>query len=282
MLGILEMYLWGVSTRNVEKIMETLCGFGVSKSQVSSMTSQLDAELEIWRRRELTEEYMYLVFDARYEKIREDGRVVSKAYMVGIGITTEGKREIIGCWIGDSESFEGCERSLKELKAQGLKGVKYIVSDDNKGLRSAIAKHFQGVIWQRGQVHFMRNFIGKLAKSEQIEGIRLLKDVFAAGSKEEARERLKKLEQFLGDKKKEHVWSWLEEHIEEVLAVYDLPIEHRRKMKSTNMLERLNQELKRRSRVVRIFPNEQSCLRLLTALCEEISESWGDRKYIAK
>lgn len=279
-LGILEMYLWGVSTRNVEDIVETLCGFGVSKSQVSSLTQSLDEDLKKWRERPLTEKYIYLVFDARYEKVREGGRVVSKAFIVAIGITSEGTRDIIGCWTANSESFESWDECLRGLKERGLKGITYIVSDDNKGLRSAIAKNFQGVLWQRCQVHFMRNFLGKLAKSEQKEGIRLLKDVFAAGSREEARLRLKQIEEFLKLKKKDHIWKWLEENIEEALMVLDLPVEHRKKMKSTNMLERLNQELKRRSRVVRIFPNEQSCLRLLSALCQETAEGWNERQYL--
>ena len=180
----------------------------------------------------------------------------------------------------NSESYEAWDDCLRELKDRGLKGVRYVVSDDNKGLRGAIAKHFQGVAWQRCQVHFMRNFIGKLSQTEKGEGIALLKEVFAATTKEEAKNRLGKVGEFLKRRKKDHVWIWLEESVEETLAVLDLPIEHRKKMKSTNMLERFNQELKRRSRVVRIFPNEQSCLRLLTALCQETSESWGSRNYL--
>lgn len=279
-LGIIEMYLWGVSTRNVEGIMETLCGFNISKSQVSALAGQLDKELNNWRSRALTDNYQYLILDARYEKARENGHVVSKGFVIAVGIKTNGVREILGTWVVDSESYEGWDSCLRDLKERGLKGVIYVVSDDNKGLRRAIAKHFQGAIWQRCQVHFMRNFIGKLSQSERGEGIRLLKDVFAATAKEEANNRLKKVEEFLKKRKKDAVWNWLEENIEEALAVLALPIEHQKKMKSTNMLERLNQELKRRSRVVRIFPNEQSCLRLLTALCQATSESWGERKYI--
>jgi putative transposase len=278
--GMVEMYLTGVATRKVEGILETLCGFGISKSSVSTFTMQLDEDLKKWRDRPLTEEYLYLLFDARYEKVREDGRVISKACVVAIGITAEGKREIIGCFVANSESYEAWDTCIAFLKTRGLKGVKYVVSDQNQGLRSAIAKHFQDVIWQRCQVHFMRNFIHKLSRSEQKEGIRLLKEVFDALSKEGAKERLGKLEAFLKERKKEHVWEWLEENIEETLNVFALPEEHRKKMKSTNMLERFNQELKRRSRVIRIFPNENSCLRLLTALCQEKSEEWGCKKYI--
>jgi transposase-like protein len=279
-LGIIEMYLWGVSTRNIEKIMEPLCGFSVSKSQVSELAGKLDIDLDVWRTRPLTTEYMYVMFDARYEKIRENGRVISKAFVVAVGITVSGEREILGTYIINSESYEGWDSCLKGLRDRGLKGVKYVVSDDNKGLRGAIDKHFQGVIWQRCQVHFMRNFMGKLAQSEKGEGIRLLQEVFAATTNEDAEISLAKVGVFLMKKKKDEVWNWLEENVEETLVVLNLPIEHRKKMKSTNMLERFNQELKRRSRVIRIFPNEQSCLRLLTALCQETSEGWGSRKYL--
>jgi putative transposase len=279
-LGIIEMYLWGVSTRNIEGIIEPLCGFSVSKSQVSELAGRLDYDLNLWRTRPLTGEYMYLMFDARYEKVRENGQVISKGFVVAVGIMPGGEREILGTWMINSESYEAWDGCLKELMDRGLKGVKYVVSDDNKGLRGAIAKHFQGIIWQRCQVHFMRNFIGKLSQAEKNEGIGLLKEVFAATTKEEAKNRLGRVAEFLRRRKKDNVWIWLEESIEETLAVLDLPIEHRKKMKSTNMLERFNQELKRRSRVVRIFPNEQSCLRLLTALCQETSESWGNRNYL--
>lgn len=279
-LGVIEMYLWGVSTRNIEAIMEPLCGFSISKSQVSELAARLDHDQHIWRMRLLTNEYMYLMFDARYEKVRENGCVVSKGFVVAVGITVDGEREILGTWVINSESFEAWDDCIRELKERGLKGVQYSVSDDNKGLRRAIDKHFQGVLWQRCQVHFMRNFIGKLSQAEKGEGIALLKEVFAATTKEEAKNRLGKVGEFLKKRKKDHVWTWLEENIEETLAVLELPVEHRKKMKSTNMLERFNQELKRRSRVVRIFPHEQSCLRLLTAICQETSESWGNRKYL--
>ncbi len=194
------------------------------------------------------------MFDARYEKIRDNGHIVSKAFVVAVGITAEGIREIIGCWVVNSESYEAWDECLKSLKERGLHGVEYVVSDENKGLRKALMKYFQGARLQRCQVHYMRNFIDKLSKSEQSE--------------------------YLLSKKRPHVAEWLEESIEEALVVLDLPEAHRKKMKSTNMLERVNQELKRRSRVVRIFPNDNSCLRLLGALCQEISESWDNRIYV--
>jgi transposase-like protein len=279
-LAILQMYVEGVSTRKVDAVVEELCGSGVSKSQVSALTKSLDEEIKHWRERPLTDEYAYLIVDARYDKVRENGRVVSKAYIVIVGITKDGKREILATFVGDSESSMIWEECFSQLKRRGLRGITYIVSDENKGLRAAISRHFQGVSWQRCQVHFMRNFIGKLTKSNQKEGIRLLKEVFAARDKDEVKERMKKLCCFLTSIKKEDVRQWVEENIEEALTVYGLPEEHRKRMKSTNMLERLNQELKRRSRVVRIFPNTESYLRLLTALCQEVSEGWMQKKYL--
>ena len=279
-LSIIEMYLWGVSTRKVEEVVETLCGLSVSKSQVSDLAKGLDEGLEVWRTRPLTVDYPYLIVDARYEKVRENNRVVSKAFVVMVGITSEGHREILGCTVTNSESFEAWDAFIEGLKRRGLKGVEYVVSDDNKGLRNAISKHFQGTLWQRCQVHYMRNFLSKLAKSEQAEGMRLLKDVFAAHSKDEAKTRLKGLQDYLKSRKKEGTWLWVEESIEETLAVLNLPEGHRKKMKSTNMLERFNQELKRRSKVVRIFPNEKSCERLLTAICQQTSEDWSTKRYL--
>lgn len=279
-LGLLEMYLWGVSTRNVEEITESLCGFGISKSQVSVLTKTLDDDLNQWRNRELLDAYKYLIFDARYEKIRESGRVVSKALAIAIGVTEEGKREILGSWVINSESFEEWDDCIKQLIERGLHGVVYVVSDQNKGLRSAIEKRFQGVVWQRCQVHFMRNFLSKLSKQIQPEALRLLKSVFASETRDEALKKAGELCKYLRERKREPIADWLEENIQETLGVYDLPLEHRKRMRSTNMLERLNQELKRRSRVVRIFPNEASCLRLMTALCQEYSEEWMNRRYL--
>lgn len=278
-LGIAEMYFDGVSTRKVAHIMEELCGYSISKSQVSELAATLDGSLKIWRERRL-ERYRYLIFDARYEKVRDNGHIVSKAFIVAVGINDEGIREILGCWVVDSESYEAWDGCFKSLKERGLHGVEYVVSDENKGLRKALMKYFQGAKLQRCQVHYMRNFIAKLSKSEQKEGIRLLQEVFAAHTKEEALDRLDNVSDFLLSKKKAHVVDWLEESIEEALTVLDLPEAHRRKMKSTNMLERVNQELKRRSRVVRIFPNDFSCVRLLGAICQEISEGWGSRMYL--
>ena len=170
---------------------------------------------------------------------------------------------------------------MQSLVDRGLSGVRYAVTDKNQGLCNALKKHFQDILLQRCQVHFMRNFLGKLATSIQGEAMALLKDVFDASTKEEAMQRVKKVTTFLTEKKKVDIADWITENIEESLAVLDMPIEHRKKMKSTNMLERLNQEIKRRSKVVRIYPNEESCLRLLTAICQDTSEEWAGTTYIS-
>ena len=277
---IIEAYLTGTSTRKITKIVEELCGFGLSKSVVSSMIITIDEELQAWRERPLLKPFRYLIIDARYEKVRENGRVVSKAFPVVVGIDYEGDRDIIGCRVVNSESYESWDDFFRSLQERGLHGVEYVVTDENKGLRKALMKYFQGVKLQRCQVHFMRNLLGKISQNEQPEAVRLMQEVFAAETKEEAIKRVHKVSEFLISKKKSGVADWLEESIEDTLQVLDLPLAHRKKMKSTNMLERVNQELKRRSRVVRIFPNEASCLRLLSALCQEISEDWGSRKYL--
>jgi putative transposase len=279
-ISMIEMYLNGVSTRKVNNIVEELCGMSISKSQVSNLVTKIDDDLQQWRMRPLTAIYLYLLVDARYEKVRENNRVVSKAFVTIIGVTSEGKREIIGCWVVNSESFEAWDHCFTELKDRGLKGVIYVVSDENKALKAAIKKHFQDAQWQRCQVHFMRNFMSKLSKNQQPEGIKLLQDLFAAPSKKAAFERLKPIENFLHQLKKVEIFEWLEDNIEDALAVYSLPEAHQKKMRSTNILERFNSELKRRSRVVRIFPNEASCLRLLTAICIEFSEQWDDRRFL--
>lgn len=280
--AIVEMYYSGISTRKVVRAVEELCGMSVSKSEVSRLVVALDKGLAQWRMRPLVSPYQYLIFDARYEKIRENGHVVSKAFVIAIGITAEGAREVIGCWIINSESFEEWDMCINSLRDRGLNGVTFAVTDDNKGLRRALQKNFQGVKLQRCQVHFMRNFMSKLAKNERTEGMNLLRNVFAAQTQSEAFERVKIISDFLISKKKEKVADWIESDIEETLLVLELPMEHRKKMKSTNMIERLNQELKRRSRVVRIFPNSESCLRLLGSICQEISEEWTGRIYLTK
>lgn len=277
---MVEIYVQGVSTRKVSKVVEELCGNEVSKSQISVLCKELDEQLEAWRNRRLEDEYPYLVIDARYEKIRTHLGVVSKAVMIIIGISTSGRREILAIEIGNSENEVMWGDVFKKLKERGLRGLMYAVSDDHKGLTRALDRHFQGVLWQRCQVHFIRNFLKKMKWKDTEKYLELLKDVFAATTRKEAMRRKNDLVVQLEENHAD-VAEWLDENIEFCFSVYALPPEHRRRMKSTNMIERLNKELKRRSRVIGIFPNDPACIRVLGSICQEISEEWENgKKYL--
>jgi len=273
MLSMIEMYVHGVSTRKVTRIVQELCGVEVSKSQVSELASDLDTNLDLWRQRRLERSYPYLVVDARYEKIRTGAGVVSRAVMIVVGIAACGHREILSIQIGDSENEVDWGLIFQDLKERGLCGVHYVVSDDHTGLVKALERHFQNVLWQRCQVHFVRNFTSKLGGKESKNYLYKLQDIFAAPDLDEARSRKDHLVEEL-EEIKPQIASWIDEEIESCFSVYHLPEAHRRRMKSTNMLERFNEELKRRSRVIRIFPNEESCIRLMGTMCIEQSEEW--------
>jgi transposase-like protein len=278
-LSMLEMYLGGVSTRKVSAVTETLCGLEVSKSQVSALTAKLDAEIAEWRTRPLSGSYPYLVVDARYEKVRQGGAVVSQGVLVVCGIDRRGYREVLGCWVAESESEASWGKAFAELKERGLKGVRYVVSDDHAGMVKAIDRHFQGAVWQRCQVHFVRNALSLCPVTQRPLVLNLMRSVTEAPTREAAVAALKTAVAEL-QKKAPKTASLLEEHGEEILGVYALPEAHRKRMRTTNMLERQNQELKRRTRVVRIFPNAASCLRLVSALLIETSQQWMERLYL--
>lgn len=278
-LAIAEMYVQGVSTRKVKRITEELCGLEISKSQVSTLAKGLDVEVRQWQMRPLTRRYPYLVVDARYERIRRDGSIIPQGVLVVVGIDAEGYREVLGAWCADSESEESWSAVFRELKERGLSGVSYVVSDDHTGLTKAIHRHFQGAIWQRCQVHFIRNALSKVSKKDRGKILAHLREITGSSSLESARKRLREAVDALTASHPK-VAALLDDYGEEMLAVYALPEHHRKRMKSTNMLERFNQELKRRTRVVRIFPNEQSCVRLVSALAMEENESWLERKYL--
>ena len=276
---IAEMYVQGVSTRKVKKITEELCGLEISKSQVSSLVEGLDAEVQRWRMRPLTKNYPYLVVDARGERIRRDGTVIPQSALVVVGIDSDGYRETLGVWCADSESEASWLGVFRELKDRGLSGVCYVVSDDHTGLTNAIHRHFQGAVWQRCQVHFIRSVLALPAKKDRGRILAHLREITGSSSLESARKRLQEaVEVLVGSHPK--VAELLDQHGEEMLAVYALPEQHRKRMKSTNMLERFNRELKRRTRVVCVFPNEQSCVRLVSALAMEQNEEWMERKYL--
>ncbi len=280
-LALMEMYVEGVSTRKVKEVTEELCGTSFSKSLVSSLAGSLDSELEAWRMRRLeAEAYPYLFVDARYEKVRVDGRVVSQGVLVVWAVRDDGYREILAVEVADTESEATYHELFRSLKGRGLKGVELVVADDHGGLKAAIARHFQGASHQRCQVHYARNLLGMVGHAKRKELAEGLRGVFAAPSREVA---LRLASELALRWRASHpgVAEHLEEHIEECLTCLAFPEPHRRRMRTTNGLERLNQEIKRRTRVVRIFPNRGACLRLVTALAVEQSEEWvTGRRYL--
>jgi putative transposase len=279
-MTIIEMYFKGVSTRKVEPILEELCGLEISKSQVSELTKSIEQEVQTWRARQLMDEYIYLFVDALVLKVRENGIVVTRAVLVGIGVTAQGHREVIACENADSESEQSWAEFFKALKARGLKGLQLVISDQHAGLKKAIGQHFQGIPWQRCQVHFMRNFMSSFSQAEQGEWMRQLRDVFNAPEAIQAQGRAKELVERLRSKKKEKQAVWVEENIEECLTAYAFPESHRKKLRTTNISERLNEEIRRRATVIRVFPSRESMMRIVCSECMDASERWMDRRYV--
>ena len=277
---LLEMYVQGVSTRKVAAITEQLCGTSFSKSQVSALAGTLDATLAAWRERPLTSNYPYLSIDARYEHVRVDGHVVSQGVLIVAGVRDDGRREILAVEVADTESEATYHELFRRLKARGLHGVVLVTSDDHAGLRAAIARHFQGASWQRCQVHFARNVQGRVGAKHRAHLAEELRAIFAAPEATQARAMAHTC---AARWRASHpaVATQLEEELEPCLACYAVPSAHRVRVRTTNGLERLNQELKRRTRVVRIFPNRTALLRLVTALVMEQSEEWvSGRRYL--
>jgi len=280
-LALMESYIQGVSTRRTKKITQQLCGLEFSATTISNLSKTLDEELEKFRSRDLSgQKYKYLVIDARYENIRCNSVVVSQAVLIISGITACGYREILSIEVSNLESEATWGRIFSKLKKRGLTGVEYIVSDAHEGIKNAIKRQFTGCKWQRCQIHYMRN-IKKLIKSKDRKGLKkALEFIWDSETIEKAREKAKKVVEFYEDKLPE-VADKIEEDIEETLTVLTLPSNHRRRMKSTNMLERLSGSISQRTSVVRIFPDRNSCLRLITAVLKEIHEDWiSGRRYL--
>lgn len=280
-LALMQMYVEGVSTRKVKEVTEELCGTSFSKSLVSSLAGSLDSELEAWRMRGLeAASYPYLFVDARYEKVRVGHKVVSQGVLLVSAVRDDGFREILAVEVADTESEATYQELFRSLKSRGLSGVELVVSDDHKGLKAAIARHFQGASWQRCQVHYARNLLGMVGANKRKELSEGLRGVFAAASREVA---LRLASELAAHWRGSHprIAEHIEEHIEACLSCLAFPDSHRRRIRTTNGLERLNQEIKRRTRVVRIFPNRQACLRLVSALAVEQSEEWvTGRRYL--
>ena len=276
-LAVAEMYVQGVSTRKVAAITQELCGLDISSSQVSRAAAVLDEELDAWRNRPLGE-MPYLILDARYEKVRHAGSVISCAVLVAIGITTEGKRAVIGVSVSLSEAEVHWREFLASLQNRGLHGVKLIVSDSHAGLKAAREARFSGVPWQRCQFHLQQNamqYVPKIAMRKAVAAD--LRAVFDAPDRNEAQRQLDiAVKKYAKSAPK--VSTWMEMNVPEGLTVFKLPVAHRRRLRTTNMLERVNRELKRRTRVATLFPNEASLLRLTSAVLVEITEEWETGK----
>lgn len=271
--ALAEMYVQGVSTRKVKEITEELCGHEFSSSAISRVTGKLDEELERFARRPLEEEYPYVVLDARYERIRQDGVITSQAVQVAIGIKWEGRRCVLAVEMANRESASSWKEFLLGLKQRGLRGVVCVISDDHAGLRKAIPEALPEASWQRCYVHFLRNALDHLPRKKDDDCLTELRWIYERRNVEEARRDLAAwLTKW--ESRYAQLCNWAEANIEETLTFYRLPQQHHKHLKSTNMLERINQELKRRTLVVRIFPNRDSCLRLIRALAVEIHEDW--------
>jgi putative transposase len=277
---VAEMYVQGVSTRKVAAITEQLCGLEVTSPQVSRAAQALDEELEAWRGRPLGET-PYLILDARYEKVRHGGSVVSCAVLVAIGIDPEGKRSILGVSVSLSEAEVHWREFLASLQARGLHGVRMVTSDAHAGLKEALDARLSGVPWQRCQFHLMKNALAYVPRpSMQAEVVASIRAVFDAPDRAEADRQLE-LAVKKHRAKAPKLAEWLERNVAESLTVFTLPAGHRRRLRTSNMLERLNEEINRRTRVAGLFPNEASALRLVSAVLMEISEDWeAGRKYL--
>ena len=272
-LAVAEMYVQGVSTRKVAKITAELCGLDISSTQVSRAAKLLDEELEVWRNRPL-EQIEYLIVDARYEKVRVAGSGRDCAVLIAIGIQPSGHRSVLGVSVSLSEAEVHWREFLVSLKQRGLYGVKLIVSDAHEGLKAARQATFAGVPWQRCQFHLAQNAMQHTPKVELRKQVAEdIRNIFIARNAHDATEELGRfVERYKDTAPKLAVWA--ESNIPEGLAIFGIPAEHRKRMRTTNMLERQNRELKRRTRVATLFPNEASLLRLVTAVLVELSDEW--------
>ena len=276
-LALAEMYVQGVSTRKVAAITEQLCGFEVSSAQVSRAAAELDAVLEAWRTRPLGE-YRYVYLDARYEKVRQDGQVRDAAVLLASGVDASGKRAVLGVSVALSEQEVHWRTFLQRLVDRGLRGVQLVVSDAHSGLKAARLAVFGGVPWQRCQFHLQQNAQAYVPRQElKREVAAAIRAIFNAPHLNEAKRLLgETVQQYRTIAPK--LATWMEENLPEGLLVFAFPEAHRRLIRTTNGLERLNQEIRRRTRVARLFPHEASCLRLVTAVVMEISEEWETGK----
>ncbi len=271
-----EMYIQGVSTRKVRNVLEEMCDFEISASVVSRVAAELDEKLSTFRTRRLDEhEYPNLIIDARYEKVRKNGRVVSQAVLITCGITENGSREILDWRVGDSESDDTWGEVFRSLKDRGLKGAGLVVSDAHRGIIKAMSRHLQGVEWQRCRVHFKRELLKKVSWKDAKELMADLRMMFKPEEKSECMVRAEEVASKWELRGASRVAKAIRNGMEDCLTVCSLPSSHRRRLNSTNMIERLMRTLKSRTRVVGVFPNVASCERLIGAMLVETDEKWG-------
>jgi putative transposase len=277
-----EAYIHGVSTRKVDDLMKALGLDGVSKSEVSRICGELDPLVEAFRSRPLVGEHPYVWLDATYHKVRVDGRVVSQATVVAIGVTAEGERQVLGVDVGASEERAFWTAFLRSLVKRGLKGVRLVISDAHEGLKAAIGTVLSGATWQRCRVHFMRNLLATVPKGAREAIAAVVRTIFAQPDHASALTQLHKVADGLRHRFARAA-TLLEDAAEDILAYRHLPTDHQRQLHSTNPLERLNKEIKRRSNVVGIFPNGKAVLRLVGAILLEQDDEWAvaDRRYFS-
>ena len=273
LIALAEMYVQGVSTRRVKSITEELCGVEISAMQVSRAAQQLDDVLQEWRERSLGE-IQYLYADARYEKVREAGQVRDAAVLVATGISPEGERQVLGVSVSLSEHEMHWKAFLKGLRDRGMHGVKLVISDDHVGLGAARRAVLGSVPWQRCQFHLQQNAQSYVPRQSMRKEVAAdIRAMFNAPDKKAAEQYLQMTIQKYA-RSAPRLSAWMEENLAEGFTVFDFPLEHRRSIRTTNSLERINKEIRRRTRVVGVFPNEASCLRLISARLMEISEEW--------
>jgi len=277
-----EAYVHGVSTRKVDDLVKALGVDGISKSEVSRICAELDTTVAAFRTRPLTGEHRYVWLDATYHKVRVDGRVISQATVVAVGVTSEGERQVLGVDVGPSEDKAFWTAFLRSLVKRGLKGVRLVISDAHEGLRHAISTVLSGTTWQRCRVHFMRNLLATVPHATREAIAAIVRTIFAQPDHASALAQLRKVAEGLRARFAK-ASTLLEDAAEDVLAYRHLPLEHQRQLHSTNPLERLNKEIKRRSQVVGIFPNPAAVIRLVGAVLLEQDDEWAvaERRYFS-
>lgn len=272
-IALAEMYVQGVSTRKVAKITEQLCGFEVTSTQVSRAAKGLDDVLEQWRNRPLGA-YPYVYLDARYEKVRDNGSVIDMAILVAIGVSETGHRQILGTSVALSEQEAHWRSFLRNLQQRSLHGIKLFISDAHEGLKAARKAVFPSIPWQRCQFHLQQNAQSYVPKQDMKKEVAAgIRNIFNAPTETEAKRLLNQLlERY--KKSAPRLVAWAEQNLQEGFTVFRYPSDHWRRIRTSNVLERVNREIRRRTRVATIFPNEASCSRLVSAVLMEISEEW--------